>query len=334
MRKYKIIILFICLLLSFVLNSCEKRGNDNNNNNNSQLNNDIVDNEQNNDFSLENVVSNTNLNVNIQKLYSDNLDLAYAFYKNWIFDENEKIEIYDENSITSFTYRNLDINTKYKIKNLIIIKRQESYLPIMIEFESNEVAKEAFNNSMYSKETLYLVYKNVIMLNTSASFIMIEGTVEFRNKLAFNDNKKILYGRTSNSNSILTIPNKIELVCAHSFVNDKFLNEIICNDELKVIGNAAFAGCSNLSNVKFNGSLQIIEDQAFQNCDFDFIVIPKSVQKIGEEVFTSGNIFCKAESKPEGWHDGFYTGTAKVYYKGQWDYDNEGNPYVVNIDEQ
>ena len=154
MRKYKIIILFICLLLSFVLNSCEKIGNDNNNNNNSQLNNDIVDNEQNKDFSLENVVSNTNLNVNIQKLYSDNLDLAYAFYNNWIFDENEKIEIYDENSITSFTYRNLDINTKYKIKNLIIKKGQESYLPLMIEFESNEVAKEAFNNSMYSKETL------------------------------------------------------------------------------------------------------------------------------------------------------------------------------------
>ena len=116
-------------------------------------------------------------------------------------------------------------------------------------------------------------------------------------------------------------------------VLDKFLNEIICNDELKTIGYAAFAGCSNLSRVKFNGSLQIIEDKAFQNCDFDFIVIPKSVQKIGEEVFTSGNIFCEAESKPEGWHDGFYTGTAKVYYKGQWDYDNEGNPYVVNIDE-
>ena len=162
---------------------------------------------------------------------------------------------------------------------------------------------------------------------------MVEGTVKFNNKLVYNNNNKILYGRTKSFNTALTVLEKTELICAHSFVNDKFLNEIICNDELKTIGYAAFAGCSNLSNVKFNGSLQIIEDQAFQNCDFDFIVIPKSVQKIGEEVFTSGNIFCEAESKPEGWHDGFYTGTAKVYYKGQWDYDNEGNPYVVNIDE-
>ena len=326
MRKFIIIILIICLMV--IPTAC-----DNSENNNSSLDDEIQNNEENNDnkeFSIESVISNSEKIIDIQKLYSDNLSLAYAYYKNWIFEVGETVELYGYSSINSDTYRNIGIERRYMIKNLIVISGSSSYLPVMIEFDSVETAKEAYINSMYSKESFYLIYKNVIMLNSAASYVMLEGKLNYNEEFLINNNSKILYGRTDVSNSCLIIPNKTELVCSYSFINDTSLKEIICNDKLKSIGISAFAVCVNLSKVKLNDSLQIIDELAFYHCPLDYIIIPKSVKTIGKGAFNYGNIFCEAESKLEGWDENFYSDNAKVYYKGQWDYDNNGNPYVID----
>ena len=51
---------------------------------------------------------------------------------------------------------------------------------------------------------------------------------------------------------------------------------------------------------------------------------------IDKNAFTSTTVFCEAESKPEGWHENFASGIAKVYYATEWHYDSNGNPVPNN----
>lgn len=72
------------------------------------------------------------------------------------------------------------------------------------------------------------------------------------------------------------------------------------------IGNYAFAMCSELYTLKLSNNLTSIGSNAFAGClSLRKIVIPACVANIDSEAFSScrnlKNIYCQAESKPEGW---------------------------------
>lgn len=131
-------------------------------------------------------------------------------------------------------------------------------------------------------------------------------------------------------NTLIKIPNQILYVCSFSCKFNKNLKKLYCNSNLIGIGEGAFYSCNNLQEIYLNDKLLFIGDKMFYNCSINNIVVPEGVEKMGYYVFNSGNVFCNFESKLIGWDEKFYTRTAKVYYKGQWNYDDESNLYVIN----
>ena len=69
---------------------------------------------------------------------------------------------------------------------------------------------------------------------------------------------------------------------------------------------------------------------AFRECNnLKDIVIPKSVEYIRANAFTSGTLFCEAKNKPIGWETGFASKNVKVYYADEWTYDENNNPVLI-----
>ena len=69
------------------------------------------------------------------------------------------------------------------------------------------------------------------------------------------------------------------------FNANKF-SEIIIGNDVKTIGDAAFAGCSSLTNITIPDSVTSIGDLAFYQCtSLTSITIPDSVTKIGNQTF-------------------------------------------------
>ena len=116
-----------------------------------------------------------------------------------------------------------------------------------------------------------------------------------------------------------------------SAYKDSKITSLICNEGLEKIEYAAFSNNYSLSSITLNQGLKYIGDYAFSECEkLEWVVIPKSVTHMGWYVFTYGNIFCEVESKPKGWDKDFAYDDARVYYKGEWKYDENNIPYVIN----
>ena len=51
---------------------------------------------------------------------------------------------------------------------------------------------------------------------------------------------------------------------------------------------------------------------------------------IGIEAFTSGTIYVEGyKQKPDGWAEQLAAGDAKVYWAGEWEYDEHGTPKLI-----
>ena len=102
------------------------------------------------------------------------------------------------------------------------------------------------------------------------------------------------------------------------------------NSKLKSIGYKAFSENPKLKTVILNAGLEYIDDKTFDECpSLEYVVIPASVIDIGYRAFSSGNIYIEVESKPEKWDNSFYGGTAKVFWAGEWEYNENGIPVPI-----
>ena len=108
------------------------------------------------------------------------------------------------------------------------------------------------------------------------------------------------------------------------------MKNIILPDSLTEIGSGAFSECNNLTNIAFPKNLKYIGDQVFSYCsNLPYIYLPDGLEKIGFRTFENCsrlkyifipasvsdidfglfsntlhvNIFCQAQSKPDGWND-------------------------------
>lgn len=90
------------------------------------------------------------------------------------------------------------------------------------------------------------------------------------------------------------------------------MRNILIPEKVTRIGKSAFAKCSKLKEVETNKRLKTIEKFAFYESGLNEIVIPESVETIGEKAFYGCNdlerIYCRMESKPDGWHDDWNLG--------------------------
>ena len=104
------------------------------------------------------------------------------------------------------------------------------------------------------------------------------------------------------------------------------MEKVFFNNALKRISIGAFFD-SGLKNVVIPDSVEYIGEKAFGHClKMKYVVVPDSVEYIGENAFTNGKIYCESLSKPEGWHDNFISNKAVVLWGNEWEYDENGEP--------
>ena len=87
------------------------------------------------------------------------------------------------------------------------------------------------------------------------------------------------------------IPDSVTSIGDMAFYGCDNLTNIIIPDSVTSIGNGAFYGCYNLTNIIIPDSVTSIENYAFSGCaNFTSITIPDSVTSIGEGAFSSCRI--------------------------------------------
>lgn len=135
-------------------------------------------------------------------------------------------------------------------------------------------------------------------------------------------------------NSII-IPDGITAIADAAFYGCSWLTDIDLPDSIIKIGKSAFYK-SGLTRVAIPEHVESIDNSAFDNCYYlTYIIIPNNVKYIGNRAFTGSDytfeeryIFCEAGQKPERWNREWTDDDSNVYWKDEWNYDESGNPVV------
>ena len=103
------------------------------------------------------------------------------------------------------------------------------------------------------------------------------------------------------------------------------LKSIVIPENVQVIEKFAFEDCVNLEYVELKEGLKKIERSAFEGIKIKSIVIPSTVVEIEETIIgfcdEVETIYCRADSKPDGWDDNWNTKEfGEERYKVIWGY--------------
>lgn len=83
------------------------------------------------------------------------------------------------------------------------------------------------------------------------------------------------------------LPNSLKNMADVVFNGCSNLTEVVLPKNLKTIPYMTFNGCRELNNVKWSGDLEKIGDYAFDFNDFTDLVLPSTVQEIGDRAFAN-----------------------------------------------
>ena len=85
------------------------------------------------------------------------------------------------------------------------------------------------------------------------------------------------------------IPSNVKSISQEMFKCCEELHTVII-EGAKTIEASAFEGCGNLKNINLPDTLTLIEDNAFSGTDIEFMIVPQSVQYIGEDNFPGSHV--------------------------------------------
>ena len=193
----------------------------------------------------------------------------------------------------------------------IIIPSTYNNLPV------TSIGEEAFDHctsleSIVIPSSVTSIGQSAFSYCTNLTSIVIPSSVTSIGQWAF----------TYTNFSTITIPNSITEIGYGAFQNSD-VTEIIfeTGSQLKSIGDMAFYDCANLESITIPESVTSIGRWAFEHCtSLKSIVIPNSVTSIGQSAFancTSLTIYCKAVSKPSGWHNDWNPNNRPVDWGGE-----------------
>lgn len=118
-------------------------------------------------------------------------------------------------------------------------------------------------------------------------------------------------------------------------------NSVIPSDgSVTTIGECAFCYCTGLTSINIPNTVTKIDSYAFDLCTgLTSVIIPESVITMGESAFSRcfamTDIYCEAESLPEGWHDEWnYEWEFPCYATIHWGYRAEADIKLgdINVD--
>lgn len=162
-----------------------------------------------------------------------------------------------------------------------------------------------------------LYYKGTLEDWCNIDFISTSANPSYRaNEIYMLDENNEYYKVTT-----LNIPNSIQVIKQHQFVNFVGVTKITIPETVVEIGNLAFGSCSNLEEViiEENSKLTTIKEDAFLYCDkIKTIVLPSSLKTIEKNAF----------GKIEGIENVYFNGTIDDFCKIEFA-DSNANPLRV-----
>ena len=296
------------------------------------------------------------------QLYNENFDTAEEYASEEILKGKFSYYTYELSEISEGCEFDFLLNDKAIYKNegidRVIIKSLEvdgeiTYGISVIEFKTVEEAEQ-----MMAKKDLetidFVRYENLVYYIDTFGFIFIYGnSVEKGQFYCSNDNLVIYLYNAYYQEEIVVTTNDVKYIINYALHMNSTIKMLMCgenlekigvgackkmeslecfkaNSQLKSIGYKAFSENPKLKTVILNAGLEYIDDKAFDECpSLEYVVIPASVIDIGYRAFSSGNIYIEVESKPEKWDKSFYGGTAKVFWAGEWEYNENGTPVPI-----
>lgn len=259
--------------------------------------------------------------INLKDIYDDNeyviQNKARKLFNN-IIPNTIYLESKDLSGSSFSEYFEKIITTDFE--SVILVYTNKKTIVLAMQFENTDDAIKEFN----SRRQDCFLYKNIVFFNCGLSYELIFSFKESNNFTISNEN--IL---TDSLNTELILPDQITQISRYSFYNNENIVSLSCNNSLDIVGKYAFSECSNLKNIKLNDGLLIIEEGAFYNTEFEYIIIPSSVYYIGPSAFNNGVIYCESAKEEVDWSQIFATEDATVYWKGEWEYvDNVPSPII------
>ncbi len=118
------------------------------------------------------------------------------------------------------------------------------------------------------------------------------------------------------SGETVEVPEGVRVIAGEVFADHTEITALSLPDSLQVVGEAAFAGCSHLADVRFGAGVRQIKDRAFQGTIFakKGVSLPASVEELGLMAFGNADIICQGEV-PELTHETSAERLSNVAYR-------------------
>ena len=171
----------------------------------------------------------------------------------------------------------------------------------LFEFDSEEEASSAAQSISEKLHLNCLQYEKIAYYDSFESNVIL-GNYKYNEEFVLTADGNSLLCISSDKSKVY-LPDIYEVKTSLMINNN--IREIICNDNVKIINSFAFTYYKNLY----------------------YFVVPESVEYIGYCALACPIIYCEAESKPEEWDKNFAATGAKIYYKGEWEYNEFGKPF-------
>lgn len=268
-------------------------------------------------------------------VFVNKVDTTYEleYKKNKSFFENFKESWFSSTSEFLFLNKDTLSDDEYEYYKKMLKTTSFEQLVIILTGDKAALLLSKGDHSMIEEnltdkeKQVYVKYDDCYIMDFTWVYGFL-GELKERDGKIFSYDEKVLLGVNAefkDKNEILEIPSNVINIAGIAF-NHTPIKKVIFNPNLKRVGPSAFID-SYVVEIKVNEGLKEIGEKAFNGCvNLRKIVIPKSVEVIYSEAFTSTAVYCEAESKPNGWADDFAVENAKVYYANEWHYDDAGNP--------
>ena len=265
---------------------------------------------------------------NINNLPKEEIDLEKAYNEYFIHKKSEFSELLGKGNVRVKYIKREDASSEEfrpfsskNIKDLIYLEYNEANYRRRVY-----LIMSTYNPYNSLKDSLFCIYKNCMFDDNAIVWEYLLG-ISDENGVKTSLDKKVLL-RVNDSDNY-NIPNEVNSLASYSFscIN---IETLYCNSNLKKISTNAFFNNISLKYVYINPGIMYIGSYAFDQCiNLEYVVLPDGNYVIENKVFNYGNIFCESYTKQPNWDDNFATNEAKVYYKGEWAYGEDGKPYVL-----
>ena len=273
--------------------------------------------------------------INLKKAYKENIEDACWYYEA-ILGEIKSHKFVKGKKDTDIEFEN-NVHVLVDYESYVSIHTDDFDVVVAYCFETKEKAQYNYDMFFYLDKGMYRIINNIIFMELAGSYILLSGDSYYDGPFLYDsvyDDVMLGYFPENEMPDTLYVIENTKAIVFPGLVSTK-CEKIVCNKELKKIGGLSVANNDNLSEIILNEGLEIIGKIAFSNCPkLKYVVIPSTVTFIGYKAFECEMVFCNVESKPRGLSNNFAADDTKVYWKGEWEYNENGVPTPIKVEEQ